>query len=124
MVVAAGRRCPRFISSGDRDMTTVAPEAEAATGSRPLPGSVPGGLGPPWLTVFLAAAGLPWQRRLARAALKIPRIRYWEKQYDKLSDAELRTAGLRLRGRGRGGETLDQLLPEAFGLVCVASKRV
>jgi preprotein translocase subunit SecA len=30
---------------------------------------------------------------------------------------------LRLRGRARGGESLDRLLPEAFGLVCVASKR-
>jgi preprotein translocase subunit SecA len=30
---------------------------------------------------------------------------------------------MRLRGRARGGEALDRLLPEAFGLVCVASWR-
>src|SRR5262249_53517787 len=52
-----------------------------------------------------------------------PRIRAWEAQYDKLSDADLRTTSLRLRGRARGGESLDKLLPEAFGMVCVASKR-
>jgi preprotein translocase subunit SecA len=103
--------------------TTVAPEQEAAVPAN-LPESVPGRLGPRWLNMFLAAAGLPWQRRLARAALKIPRIRHWEKQFDKLSDADLRTMGLRLRGRGRGGETLDQLLPEAFAIVCVVSKRL
>jgi preprotein translocase subunit SecA len=28
-----------------------------------------------------------------------------------------------LRGRARGGETLERLIPEAFGLVCVAAKR-
>ena len=70
-----------------------------------------------------ALVGLPWQRRLARAALKVPRIRYWEKQCDRLSEAELKTFGLRLRGRARGGEPLMQLLPEAFGAVCVAAKR-
>ncbi|HEY7309413.1 MAG TPA: preprotein translocase subunit SecA, partial [Gemmataceae bacterium] len=71
----------------------------------------------------LALLGSPWQRRLARAALYVPRIRSWEAQYDRLSDEEVRTTSLRLRGRARGGESLDGLLPEAFGLVCVASKR-
>ena len=34
-----------------------------------------------------------------------------------------RRPGLQLRGRARGGESLDKLLPEAFGLVCVATRR-
>ncbi|HZY90822.1 MAG TPA: helicase-related protein [Gemmataceae bacterium] len=80
-------------------------------------------LGPRWLNHVKALVGLPWQRRLARAALVVPHVRHWERQFDGLSDAELKTAGLRLRGRGRGGEGLDKLLPEAFGLVCVAAKR-
>jgi len=80
-------------------------------------------LGYRWRNALLALAGLPWQRRLARAALFIPRIRVWEEKHDNLSDAELRLASLRLRGRARGGESLDKLLPEAFGLVCVAAKR-
>src|SRR4051812_35309515 len=75
----------------------------------------------------MALVGLPWQRRLAWAALQVPKIRYWENYYDPptkaLTAEELRTAGLRLRGRARGGESLDKLLPEAFGLVCVASER-
>src|SRR5205823_1816547 len=61
---------------------------------------------------------------LARAALLVPQVRRWEAEYERLNDAELRTAGLRLRGRGRGGESLDRLLPEAFGLVCVAARRL
>jgi preprotein translocase subunit SecA len=80
-------------------------------------------LGVRWLNRLRAWFGLPWQRRLARAALYVPTVRSWEKTFDKLSDAELKTAGLRLRGRARGGEDLDRLLPEAFGLVCVAAKR-
>ncbi len=80
-------------------------------------------LGPRWRNALLALAGAPWQRRLARAALYVPRIRFWEAKYDNLSDADLKTASLRLRGRARGSESLDKLLPEAFGLVCVASKR-
>jgi preprotein translocase subunit SecA len=80
-------------------------------------------LGLRWRNGLVAACGMPWQRRLARAALYIPRIRYWEAQYDKLSDADLRLTSLRLRGRARGGESLDRLVPEAFGLVCVSAKR-
>jgi preprotein translocase subunit SecA len=80
-------------------------------------------LGPWWWNACKAVVGLPWQRRLGWAALQIPKIRYWESQYESLPDEELRTIGLRLRGRARGGESLDKLLPEAFGLVCVASWR-
>jgi preprotein translocase subunit SecA len=76
--------------------------------------------GPNYLKALL---GLPPQRRLAQAALQVDRIRYWEKQYSKLNDAELKQRGLQLRGRARGGESLDRLLPEAFGLVCVAALR-
>jgi len=80
-------------------------------------------LGSLWRNRLMALIGPPWQRRLARAALYVPRIRWWEKKYDDLSDAELKTTSLRLRGRARGGESLDRLIPEAFGLVCVAAKR-
>ncbi len=91
-----------------------APEPSRASFSR---------LGPIWWNACKAVCGLPWQRRLGWAALQIPRIRHWEKQYESLPDAELRTIGQRLRGRARGGESLDKMLPEAFGLVCVASWR-
>ena len=73
---------------------------------------------------FKALFGLPWQRRLARGALQIDHIRHWEAEFTKLSDAELKVKGLQLRGRARGGESLNALLPEAFGLVCVTAFRV
>jgi preprotein translocase subunit SecA len=80
-------------------------------------------LGPRLWNQLLAVAGLPWQRRLAYAALQVPKCRHWETEFERLSDPELKTTGLRLRGRARGGESLDRLLPEAFGLVCVAARR-
>jgi preprotein translocase subunit SecA len=67
--------------------------------------------------------GGPSARRLARAALQVDRCRYWEREFSRLTDAELRQQGLRLRGRARGAESLDRLLAEAFGLVCVAATR-
>jgi preprotein translocase subunit SecA len=82
-----------------------------------------GRLGPWWWNGLKALFGLPWQRRLGWAALQVPRARSWERKYSALGDADLKAAGLRLRGRGRGGEPLDRLLPEAFGLVCVALER-
>jgi preprotein translocase subunit SecA len=80
-------------------------------------------LGLRWRNGLVALLGAPWQRRLARAALYVPRIRFWEQKFADLSDADLKVTSLRLRGRARGGESLDKLLPEAFGLVCVASQR-
>src|SRR5437588_1202152 len=71
-----------------------------------------------------ALCGTPSKRRLARAALKVNLIRFWEKEFSKLNDAELRQRGLQMRGRARGGESLHRLLPEAFGLVCVAAHRM
>jgi preprotein translocase subunit SecA len=70
-----------------------------------------------------ALLGSPSRRRLARAALRVDRIRYWESEFGKLNDGELRQQALRLRGRARGGESTDRLLPEAYGLVCVAALR-
>ena len=100
-------------------LPTSAPEA-APRPVKPSPGNR---LGFRFWNYLKAAFGLPWQRRFARAALKVAHIRYWEKKYDKLDDAGLKTTGLLLRGRARGGESLDKLLPEAYGLVCIAAKR-
>jgi preprotein translocase subunit SecA len=80
-------------------------------------------LGPLWYNALKALLGLPWQRRLGWAALAVPRIRSWEKKFDRLSDAEIRSTSATLRGRARGGESLHRLLPEAFGLCCVAIRR-
>jgi preprotein translocase subunit SecA len=54
----------------------------------------------------------------------IPRVRQFETQYDSYTEEELRGLGAKLKGRARGGESRDHLLPEAFAAVCVASKRL
>jgi preprotein translocase subunit SecA len=95
-------------------------QAKAVYTKPPAP---PNRLGSRWRNSLMALIGLPWQRRLARAALYVPHIREWESKFDNLTDAELKSTSLRLRGRARGGESLNKLIPEAFGLVCVASKR-
>src|SRR6266540_2584471 len=104
--------------------TASATAGEAAhEAESPLRESVAGRLGSEWANRLRAPFGLPWQRRLARAALAISRIRAWEEKLDKLGDGELRDFAQRLRGRARGGENLDRMLPEAFGAVCVVAKR-
>jgi preprotein translocase subunit SecA len=89
----------------------------------PARASVPGRLGNPWLNRLKAWFGTPSQRRLAWAALQVPVIRHWEKQFSALNDKEVRQTAAHLRGRARGGESLDRILPEMFGLTCVATLR-
>ena len=48
--------------------------------------------------------GLPWKRRLSKAALVIPRIRYFESKYMSYNDEDLRKESMRLRGLARGGD--------------------
>src|SRR5262249_44387647 len=67
--------------------------------------------------------GLPWQRRLAQAALRVERIRYYENEYRQIADEEMKRLAQQFRARARGGESLDRLLPEVYGLVCVAADR-
>jgi preprotein translocase subunit SecA len=101
-------------------------EAAPASHSHHGPPSVnvPGRLGPGWLNRIKKWSILPWHRRLARAALAVPHVRSWEKEFENLSDDELKLKSAKLRGRARGGESLDKLLPEAFALACVSAWRV
>jgi preprotein translocase subunit SecA len=97
---------------------------EAPKTSAPWPGQPASKrLGPIAVNRIKALIGAPAQRRLARAALRIDQIRFWEAEFEKLSDQELLLKAKRLRGRARGGEKLDRLLPEAFGMVCVSAYR-
>jgi preprotein translocase subunit SecA len=50
-------------------------------------------------------------------------INRYEPEMEALSDAEIREEADKLRERARGGESLDDLLPEAFALCREASKR-
>jgi preprotein translocase subunit SecA len=103
--------------------TSLLPEQDVPTGHEPAKPMPKGRLGSRWWNWCKFLLGTPAQRRLARAALYLNKIRHWEAEFGKLSDAELRQIGMRLRGRARGGESLDKLLPEAFGAVCVAAQR-
>ena len=76
-----------------------------------------------WTNYLRSWFGTPSQRRLAYGALQIGHIRYWEKQYATLTDKEILQTGWKLKGRARGGESLDVLLPEVFGLVSQAAYR-
>ncbi len=60
-------------------------------------------------------------RQLSRV---VTRINALEPEYKKLSDADLRANTDAFRKRLADGETLDQLLPEAFATVREASRRV
>ncbi|HHH43678.1 MAG TPA: preprotein translocase subunit SecA [Gammaproteobacteria bacterium] len=63
--------------------------------------------------------------RILKRLLKIVnKINSLEPDMEKLSDAELRACTDRFRQRYQDGETLDQLLPEAFAVAREASRRV
>jgi preprotein translocase subunit SecA len=53
----------------------------------------------------------------------LDRINRLEPDYEKLSDAELKETAAKLRARLAGGETLDEMLPDAFAAVREAGKR-
>jgi preprotein translocase subunit SecA len=95
---------------------TPAPQVDASRQSRNR-------FGARSLLYLKALLGTPSQRRLAQAALQINQIRYWEKEWSKHTDEEMLAHAKQLKGRARGGESLDSLLPEVFGMVSVASIR-
>ena len=63
-------------------------------------------------------------RELKRMRRIVARINALEAQTSALDDDGLRASTVRLRERLAGGETLDQLLPEAFACVREAGRRV
>ena len=89
--------------------TVVDPPAERVEHPPLAISNVPGRLGSLPVNKVLAITGLPWQRRLAKAALQIAHIRHWEKQYLTLNDADLLRTSQELRGKARGKYSLDKL---------------
>jgi preprotein translocase subunit SecA len=68
----------------------------------------------------IAQVGGPSARRLARAALLVPRIRHYEQLFGKLSPDELKARANQLRGRARAGDMSREFIAEGFGLCSVA----
>jgi preprotein translocase subunit SecA len=68
----------------------------------------------------VAKVGGPSARRLARAALLVPRIRHYEQLFGKLSPDELKARANQLRGRARAGDMSREFIAEGFGLCSVS----
>lgn len=64
------------------------------------------------------------EREIRKIEPIIDRIEALESEMQKLSDAELRAKTPYFKKRLQDGETLDDILPEAFAVVREASKRV
>ena len=86
--------------------------------------NVGGRLGTPGGNAVSAVISPPWTRRLAKAALLIPKIRDFESRFLTLTNENFAVASRALRGRTRGGASLDTFIPEAFGLACAAIRRI
>ncbi|MGE5549450.1 MAG: preprotein translocase subunit SecA [Bacteroidota bacterium] len=63
------------------------------------------------------------QREIKRLSAKVEAINALEPEYERLTEAELRAKTDQFRQRLAAGETLDDLLPEAFAAVREAAKR-
>lgn len=64
------------------------------------------------------------ERELKRIKPKLEKVLSYEDEYRKLSDAELRAKTEEFKERYNGGESLDDLLPEAFAACREAGDRV
>jgi len=69
-------------------------------------------------------AGRHYKKFLEKARPIVARINELDKSYTSLSDAELRAKTDEFRERLKAGETLDQVLPEAFATVKNAARRL
>jgi len=73
-----------------------------------------------FVTLF---GGDPNKRELEKYAQVVAQINALEKEFEALSDEALAAKTVEFRQRLKEGETLDELLPEAFAAVREASKR-
>ena len=74
-------------------------------------------------SVIRFLGGDPHKREIQRGSQAVERINELEKPYEELSDDALLAKTEEFRARLAEGETLDDLLPEAFAAVREASKR-
>ena len=62
--------------------------------------------------------------KLRKLKKEVRRIRRIQEQYRLLSDAELSHLTVEFKERLAAGESLDDLLPEAYAAVCEADRRI
>ena len=75
------------------------------------------------MSILDRALRLGEARQFKQYAKRVDRINAWEPELELLDDDELRANADSLRERARGGEPLEDLLPETFALVREVSKR-
>ena len=75
------------------------------------------------MTILDRALRLGEGKQFKQYAKRVDRINSWEPELELLDDAELRQQADSLRERARGGESLDDLLPETFAVVRETSRR-
>ena len=75
------------------------------------------------MTILDRALRLGEGKQFKQYAKRVDRINSWEPELELLDDDELRQQADSLRERARGGESLDDLLPETFALVREVSRR-
>jgi preprotein translocase subunit SecA len=63
-------------------------------------------------------------RLINRLTAEIAAVREWAERYRELKDADFPAKTEEFVSRVRDGETLDVILPEAYGLVCEACRRL
>ncbi|HEU5079777.1 MAG TPA: preprotein translocase subunit SecA [Opitutaceae bacterium] len=69
-------------------------------------------------------SGRQYKKFLEKAQPIVARINQLEQSYQSLTDEELRAKTDEFRGRLKAGETLDQIMPEAFAAVKNAARRL
>lgn len=74
--------------------------------------------------LFSKIFGSTSDRAIKKNKSQVEEVMALEDTYSKLSDEELKDNTNKLKERLKGGETLDDILPEAFATVREASKRV
>jgi len=62
-------------------------------------------------------------RELKRIQTQVDRVNEWESKVQELTDAHLKDKSSEFKKRYQGGESLDDILPEAFAVVREASQR-
>src|ERR687891_1209913 len=75
------------------------------------------------MSILDRALRLGEARQFKQYAKRVGRINAWEPELELLDDDELRANADSLRERARGGESLEDLLPETFALVREVSRR-
>ena len=75
------------------------------------------------LNLLQKIVGTKNDRELKRIQAQVDRVNEWESKVQELTDVQLKDKSSEFKKRYQGGESLDDILPEAFAVVREASQR-